>query len=104
MKLKRFEILLPLNYNDGRLIERGKFLVTHRELVDKFRATTVDVLQASGSWLYGGTLYQDLLIRVTIDCPDSADAYEFFRPYKEVLKSRFEQKDIWITAHDVDVI
>ena len=31
MKLKRFEILLPLNYNDGRLIEREKFLATHRE-------------------------------------------------------------------------
>jgi hypothetical protein len=77
MKLKRFEILLPLNYNDGRLIEREKFLETHKELVGKFRATTVDVIQASGSWLYGGTLYQDLLIRVTIDCPDSADAYEF---------------------------
>jgi hypothetical protein len=42
MKLKRFEILLPLNYNDGRLIEREKFLATHRELVGKFRATTVE--------------------------------------------------------------
>jgi hypothetical protein len=47
MKLKRFEILLPLNYNDGRLIEREKFLETHKELVGKFRATTVDVIQAS---------------------------------------------------------
>ncbi len=104
MKLKRFEILLPLNYNDGRLIEREKFLVTHRELVEKFRATTIDAIQASGSWVYGGTLYQDLLIRVSIDCPDPAEAYDFFRAYKEILKSRFEQVDIWITAHDVDVI
>ncbi len=72
--------------------------------LDKFRATTVDAIQASGSWVYGGTLYQDLLIRVSMDCSDSADAYEFFRAYKEVLKSRFEQIDIWITAHDVDVI
>jgi hypothetical protein len=94
MTLKRFEILLPLNYNDGRPIEREKFLATHRELVSKFRATTVDVIQASGSWVYRGTFYEDLLIRVTIDCPGSADVYEFFRAHKEVLKSRFAQKDI----------
>ena len=46
MILKRFEILLPLNYNDGRLIEREKFLLTQRELVRKFGATTVDTAQA----------------------------------------------------------
>ena len=63
MTLKRFEILLPLNYNDGRPIEREKFLATHRELVSKFRAATVDVIQASGSWVYRGTFYEDLLIR-----------------------------------------
>lgn len=32
MKLTRFEILLPLNYNDVSSIEPEKFLLTHREL------------------------------------------------------------------------
>ena len=52
MNLKRFEILLPLNYNDGRPIEREKFLLTHRELIRQFGATTVDTTRASGTWVY----------------------------------------------------
>jgi hypothetical protein len=103
MKLKRFEILLPLNYNDGRPVEPEKFLVTHRELIEKFHATTVDATRASGTWMYGGTLHEDLLMRVTIDSAQPDEAYAFFRDYKEVLKTRFEQIDVWITAHDVDL-
>jgi hypothetical protein len=104
MHLKRFEILLPLNYNDGKPIEREKFLLTHRELVDQFGATTVDTTRASGTWLYRGTLYEDLLMRVTVDSAQPEEAQAFLQNYKQVLKARFEQLDIWITAHDVDLI
>jgi len=104
MTLKRFEILLPLNYNDGKPIEREKFLLTHRELVERFGATTVDTTRASGTWMYGGALYEDLLMRVTLDSSKPDEARGFLRNYKEVLKARFEQLDIWITAHDVDLI
>jgi hypothetical protein len=104
MNLKRFEILLPLNYNDGRPIEREKFLLTQRELVRQFGATTVDTTRASGTWMYKGTLYEDLLMRVTVDSFEPNEARAFLQQYKAVLKDRFEQLDIWITAHDVDLI
>lgn len=104
MKLKRFEILLPLNYNDGRQIEREKFVLTHQELVDRFHATTVDTTKASGTWIYGGVLYEDVLVRITIDSSELEQAYPYFRTHKETLKARFEQVDIWITAHDIEVI
>ncbi len=73
MKLKRFEILLPLNYNDGRPIERNKFLVTHREILNHFGATTIDAIQAFGTWKYLGTLYADRLIRIRIDSTEPRD-------------------------------
>jgi hypothetical protein len=104
MNLRRFEILLPLNYNDGRPIEREKFLVTHKELVREFGATTVDSTRASGTWMYRGTLYEDLLMRVTVDSSKPEGAKAFLGQYKEVLKARFSQLDIWITAHDIDLI
>jgi hypothetical protein len=104
MNLKRFEILLPLNYNDGRAIEREKFALTHQELVRRFGATTVDTTRASGTWIYRGTLYEDLLMRVTVDSSEPGEAKAFLRQYKEVLKARFEQLDIWMTAHDVELI
>jgi hypothetical protein len=104
MNLKRFEILLPLNYNDGGAIEPEKFALTHQELVRQFGATTVDTTRPSGTWLYRGTLYQDLLIRITVDSPEPEAAKAFLRQYKEVLKVRFEQLDIWIAAHDIELI
>jgi hypothetical protein len=55
----RFEILLPLFYNDGRPVEREKFLQTDDELVQRFGATSTDLVAARGRWLYQSTLYQD---------------------------------------------
>jgi hypothetical protein len=45
-----------------------------------------------------------VLIRITVDSPEPEEAKAFLRQYKEVLKGRFEQLDIWITAHDVELI
>ena len=104
MKLKRFEILLPLNYNDGKPIEPEKFLATQRELVEEFGATTVDTIRAAGAWKYRGTLYRDRLMRIRIDSSEPDQASEFLKTYKGSLKSRFGQLDIWITAHDIELI
>lgn len=79
MNLKRFEILLPLNYNDGRIIEREKFALTHRELIRRFGATTVDTTRPSGTWVYRGTAYQDLLMRITVDSSEPEEAKAFLR-------------------------
>jgi hypothetical protein len=49
-------------------------------------------------------LYEDLLMRVTVDSSEPDEAKAFLRQYKEVLKARFEQLDIWMTAHDVELI
>jgi hypothetical protein len=38
----RFEILLPLFYNNGRPIEPEKFLATDDEIVQAFGATSTD--------------------------------------------------------------
>ena len=68
----RFEILLPLFYNDGRPIERDKFLQTDDELVQLFGATSTDTVVVRGRWLYQSTLYHDQLIRVRLDADGAA--------------------------------
>ncbi len=100
----RFEILLPLFYNDGRSIERGKFVQTDDELVRQFGATSTDTIVVRGHWFYQGTVYHDQLIRVRADVEDNPENWEFMRQLKAVLKLRFEQTDIWITAHRIEVI
>lgn len=63
MKWTRYEILLPLRYNDGRPIEREKFRQTNLELTERYSGTTGDLITAIGTWKYRGTLYEDLLVR-----------------------------------------
>jgi hypothetical protein len=100
----RFEILLPLFYNDGRPIEREKFLQTDDERVRLFGATSTDTVVVRGRWLYQSTLYHDQLIRVRLDVEDKPEIWQAVRAAKETLKTRFDQVDIWITAQRVEVV
>lgn len=102
-RIKRFEILLPLTYNDGTFIEREKITQTTDELIEHFGGITQDLLRATGTWTYGGVRYRDELLRIRIDS-DDADAVRFLRSSKQVLKKRFQQIDIWITAHEIQII
>ena|SRR5713226_3940632 len=104
MKWTRYEILLPLRYNDGQPVDLSKLRQTNLELIDEFSAVTSDVTTTVGSWRYGGTLYEDELLRLTIDVPGSGSADAFFRRYKDTLKARFEQIDIWISAHEIQIL
>lgn len=104
MPMLRFEILLPLYYNDGRRIEPEKFFQTNEDLIAKFGATSTDSVIVQGRWKYQSILYEDRLIRIRIDTQDDEANKDFFRDYKASLKTRFEQEDIWITAQPIDVI
>jgi hypothetical protein len=53
----RFEVLLPLFYNDGRAIEPEKFVATDDELVGHFGDTATDTVVVHGKWIYQSTLY-----------------------------------------------
>jgi len=100
----RFEILLPLYYNDGRQIEPEQFLATDDELVGFFSATSTDTVTVRGHWKYQSALYSDQLVRVRIDVDDNPENWEAMRRVKESLKGRFDQLDIWITAHRIEIV
>lgn len=100
----RFEILLPLFYNDGRRIEPEKFVQTDDELVQRFDATSTDAVVVRGRWLYQSTMYHDQLVRVRIDADDTPENWQAMREVKDGMKTRFDQLDIWITAHRIEVV
>jgi hypothetical protein len=102
-RIKRFELLLPLNYNDGAEIKPEKFDQTNLELTDRFGGVTWDTVRITGLWKYGGVRYRDQLLRVRLEADDPA-ATAFFKAYKGQLKERFRQIDIWITAHEIEII
>ena len=104
MPFERYEILLPLKYNDGTHVEPEKFQETRRELVNRFGALTMDASPLHGRWMSSATEYTDELIRFVVDTEATPETDAFFRDLKERLKERFRQLEIWITAYPIRVL
>ena len=104
MPFERYEILLPLNYNDGTPIEPEKFQETRREFVKQFGALTMDAPARVGLWVSGGREYRNELLRFVVDTEATADTDAFFRNLKEELKERFRQIEIWMTAYPIRLL
>ena len=57
-----------------------------------------------GLWQHEEQSYQDELIRVFVDVPDLPENRQFFVEFKERVKERFKQIDIWMTTYPIEVI
>jgi hypothetical protein len=102
--LRRYEILLPLLSNNGTPIPATLLAETFAELREKFGAASWETQTVQGAWEHEGAIYRDNLTRFFVDVPDLPEHRIFFKEFKEKLKLRFNQLDVWITSHPVDVI
>ncbi len=101
---RRFEILLPLRFNDGRHIPGELIADTLLELEQRFAAVSTETQSIQGRWRHEGRTYQDDLTKVFVDAPDVPENFAFFLEFKERLKVRFQQIDIWMTTYPIEVI
>jgi hypothetical protein len=99
--LRRYEILLPLNFNDGRPVPKESLIRTRAELKERFGAISAESQVIRGEDDESGAT-GDRLTRVFVDVPDTAQNLRFFQQLKERLKQRFDQLDIWMTTHPVE--
>jgi hypothetical protein len=102
--LRRYEILLPLLYNNGAPVPERLLAETLSELREKFGAASWETQTVRGLWEHEGVIYRDNLSRVFVDVPDLPEHRAFFKDFKKRLKERFEQLDVWIASYPVDVI
>ena len=101
---RRFEVLLPLRFNDGAPVPEGAVADTLIELRERFGAVSSETQVIQGQWSFQGEVYRDELVRLLVDCADTVENRQFFTDWKPLLKARFQQLDIWVTSHSVDVI
>jgi hypothetical protein len=102
--LRRYEILVPLVFNDGTPVPETLLAQTFAELRAHFGAASWETQVLRGGWEQEGAVYQDNLTRFFVDVPDVPEHRQFFKQFKQRLKQRFQQLDVWITSHPVDVI
>jgi hypothetical protein len=104
MQKRRYEILVPLKHNDGRDVDGALIEQTRDELVAEFGAVTLSPSPVLGVWTHEGRRYEDELMRLAVDVEDIGPHREFFTEFKQILLERFDQLDIYITSHIVEVI
>ncbi len=101
--LRRFEILLPLQFNDGREVPSDWLAEAVLEIVEKFGAASYETQKVEGHWRYQGILYRDNLVKVVIDTSDEEANREWMREYKKRWKEKLEQLELWLVSYAIDV-
>jgi hypothetical protein len=101
---RRYEVLLPLRFNDGTPVPDELIAETLLELEDRFGAVSWETQTIRGHWRHQGVSYRDDLVRVFVDVDDSPDHRQFFVAWKERLKARFQQLDVWVTTHQLEIL
>jgi hypothetical protein len=98
--LPRYEIHLPLAFNDGGRVPDALFIQVRDELIEKFGGLNVlsPGSPTQGWWKSGAVVYRDdiLIYRVTT----SQDEDNFFQSYKIELARRFQQEEVWIEREE----
>jgi hypothetical protein len=102
--VRRFEVLLPLRFNDGTPVPDDLVADTLIELEEQFGAVSSETQTIRGHWRSEGQPFRDDLTRVFVDVADLPENRQFFIEYKERLKARFQQLDIWMTTDPIEVL
>jgi hypothetical protein len=103
---RRYEVLLPAEFNDGRLVADACPRCVPdslAEVVTTFGAFTFrpDVVQ--GSWTAGGRRYDDRLFVLSVDVEDTAEHRAWITHFKAHLVQRFDQLEIYVTSYPIEV-
>lgn len=101
---RRYEILLPRRFNDQQPMPEELLVDTLLELEQRFGAVSSETQIIRGLWHHQGQSYRDELVRVFVDVPDTAEIRQFFQQFKERLKTRFRQIDIWMTSYPIEIL
>jgi hypothetical protein len=101
---RRFEILLPVRFNDGQPVPDDVIADTLLELRQQFGAVSSETQIIRGIWEHQGQSFRDDMVRVFVDVPDVSENREYFVNLKDRLKSRFRQLEIWMTTYPVEIL
>ena len=102
---RRYDVYLPLTYNDGRPIADQVFREVHGRLLARFGGLTAQQrdFPLQGIWQGGARLYLDQVIVITVLDFRRQGSTRFITQLKQALLSEFEQLDILITEQPLRV-
>jgi hypothetical protein len=100
---RRFEVLLPLQFNDGADVPEEMLGEAVFEVVEHFNGASFETQRVLGAWRHAGILYRDELARLVVDLPDTAKNRQWMKAFKSRWKERLDQLEIWMVSYIIQV-
>jgi hypothetical protein len=100
---RRYEILLPLQFNDGRPVPAAVNHQTLSGLRKRFGGASAETQAIEGEWSFRGKVFRDKSARIFVDVPDTPESRAFFVRFKKILERRYRQLDMWITSYPIEL-
>jgi hypothetical protein len=102
---RRYEIFLPLSFNDGRAIRDELFESVESRLIDRFAGVTAHRrdFPLRGAWQSESRVYLDQIIILTVLDFRRLGSTRFIAELKRDLLRDFEQLEILITESSLRV-
>lgn len=94
-----FEVLLPLQFNDGGDVRN----CLQKRFCRSLSILVPPVTRLRESKVFGGMLVRDNLVKIVVDAPDLISNRLWMRQYKEEWRMRLDQLELWMTSYAVEV-
>jgi hypothetical protein len=102
-KWRRFEVLLPLQFNDGSEVPEEWLAEAVFEIVDHFGAVSYETQKVEGHWRQAGVVYRDNLVKLVVDVRDTSANRLWMKKFKDRWKVRLRQLELWLVSYSIDV-
>lgn len=86
ISLRRYELLLPLRFNDGQSVSDSLIADTLVEMEQRFGSVSAETQVIRGQWRHQGQSYHNELVRAFVDVEDTSANRKFFISFKTVSK------------------
>lgn len=100
---RRFEVLLPLQFNDGKEVPGEWIAEAVLEVVDQFGAASYETQRVEGHWRHSGVIYRDNLVRIVVDVPDTDEHRNWVKEFKSRWKAKLEQLELWVISYRIEI-
>ncbi len=102
-KWRRFEVMLPLQFNDGRDVPAEWISFAILEVVEKFGAVSHETQRVEGYWRSEGNSFRDDLVRLVVDVADTVKNRRWMKAFKQRWREKLEQLELWMVSYSVEI-
>ena len=84
-KWRRFEVMLPRQFNDGRDVPPEWLSLAVLEIGDHFGSVSYETQIIEGRWQQAGVVYRDNLARIVVDMPEKKGSSSLDEDVQETM-------------------